>query len=233
MKPSNLMNIYQNLSYSRNFVICAFYTPSYHTNALNLKESIEQFSLNYHIEEVKDRGYWEANTRIKPEFLQECLNRFPYQNILYIDTDACVKDELTFFDTITEDICLYDTQRAVGMSHQYLASTIFLKNTPNTHELVRLWIQNQQGGVTLVDQDSLDKAMLQMTGKISIKPLPEGYIKIFDRDQYKGPVYIEQYQASRNITKLRRKLIRLRNIGILVAFVLAIAGVLFYFYLKN
>ena len=216
------MNTYQDLTHTQSFIICAFYTPNYHENALRLKESIERFSINFHIREVKDRGYWEANTRIKPEFLLECLERFPEQNILYIDTDACIKNELSFFDTIQEDICIYDTQLAPGMSHQYLASTIFLKNTPNTKELVRQWIANQTGGITMVDQDSLDKAMLQMKGPISIKPLPEGYIKIFDRNHYQGTVYIEQYQASRQMPKLRRRLIRLRNAGLILLLVFLI-----------
>ena len=46
--------------------------------------------------------------------------------------------------------------------------------------------------------------------KISVEPLPAGYIKIFDKD-YEGEIYIEQYQASRGQTKLRRQKIRRRN----------------------
>jgi len=43
-----------------------------------------------------------------------------------------------------------------------------------------------------------------------MESLPAGYIKIFDKD-YEGEIYIEQYQASRGQTKLRRQKIRRRN----------------------
>ena len=48
-------------------------------------------------------------------------------------------------------------------------------------------------------------------------------LKIFDKD-YEGDIYIEQYQASRGQTKLKRKNIRIRNrvIGVTALVVIAI-----------
>ena len=110
------------------------------------------------------------------------------------------------------------------MSHDYLASTMFFKNTANTISLVQQWIAEQVDGKrTQVDQDSLDTAMDKLGHTLTVEPLNPGYIKIFDKD-YDGDVYIEQYQASRSHTKLKRKNIRTRNriIGTVVLVVIVI-----------
>lgn len=219
---------YQHLNGPDKFLVCCFYTENYEVHAMRLKESIETFNLNYYFEQVNDEGFWEANTRIKPHFIQRCLERFPNFSILYLDADAVVKKPLDYFNHINKDVAFYYTKGMPNMSHDYLASTMFFNNTPATRQLVQQWINEQEGGKrTQVDQDSLDAAMQKMQGKISIEPLNPGYIKIFDKD-YDGEVYIEQYQASREQTKLRRQLIRRRNriIGSVILFVLIVVVLL-------
>jgi hypothetical protein len=113
-----------------------------------------------------------------------------------------------------------------GMSHDYLASTLFFNNTPNTIKLVEQWIAEQVDGKrTQVDQDSLDVAMEKLSKTLTVESLNPGYIKIFDKD-YDGEIYIEQYQASRGKTKLRRQRIRMRNriIGGAIASIIAITA---------
>ena len=202
---------FKNLSSKDSFIVCCFYTNSYCEHALDLKKSLDDFELNYYFKEVEDAGYWEANTRIKPHFILECLQEFPNKNILYLDADAIVKKPLDYFNKITTDVALYKTKGISGMSHDYLASTMFFSNTVNTTALVKQWIAEQLDGKrTQVDQDSLDAAMDKLRTTISVEPLNPGYIKIFDKD-YDGEVYIEQYQASRGQTKLKRQKIRQRN----------------------
>ncbi|WP_227430615.1 putative nucleotide-diphospho-sugar transferase [Psychrobacter sp. I-STPA6b] len=197
--------------HDQNFLVCCFYTPNYQQHAQQLKQSLDNLNINHYLQSVPDQGYWEANTRIKPYFLQHCLTRFANKNILYLDADAVVKRPLDYFENIDTDIAVYETHRAKGMSHDYLTGTIFLRQTPATHDLVEKWCMAQQPEKkTQVDQDSFDSAMQQMKAQLSIEPLPLGYIKIFDKD-YSGTVYIEQYQASRGQTKLRRQRIRRRN----------------------
>jgi len=193
------------------FLVCCFYTQSYANHAKALKQTLDDFKISYYFKEVEDAGYWEANTRIKPHFILDCLQKFPEKSILYLDADARVRKPLDYFNHITADVAFYNTKVMPGMSHDYLASTLFFNNTPATHQLVKQWIVEQQDGKrTQVDQDSLDAAMNKLESTLSIEPLSAGYIKIFDKD-YQGDIYIEQYQASRNQTKLRRKLIRKRN----------------------
>src|SRR5699024_7816853 len=136
------------------------YTESYLTHALALKKSLDYFDLNYYSKQVEDAGYWEANTRIKPHFILECLQKFPDRNILYLDADALVKKPLDYFNHITADVAFYKTKGMAGMSHDYLASTMFFRNTVNTIQLLEQWIAEQiDGRRTQVDQDSLDAAM--------------------------------------------------------------------------
>lgn len=200
-----------NINDQHSFIVCCFYTESYHEHAMRLKSSLDKFSLSYYFSQVEDAGYWEANTRLKPHFVMECLNKFPEKDVLYLDADAIVKQPIDYFNNVTADVAFYKTKGMPGMSHDYLASTMFFKNTEPTKALVQQWITEQVDGKnTQVDQDSLDQAMIKFENKISVEPLPAGYIKIFDKD-YEGEIYIEQYQASRSQTKLRRQKIRQRN----------------------
>lgn len=210
---------FENTSSQDSFIICCFYTENYRNHALSLKQSLDEFGLNYYFKQVEDAGYWEANTRIKPHFISECLHQFPDKNVLYLDADALVKKPLDYFNHIDADVAFYKTKGMEGMSHDYLASTMFFKNTENTVNLVKQWIAEQlEGKRTQVDQDSLDAAMGKLGDRLSIEPLNPGYIKIFDKD-YEGDVYIEQYQASRGHTKLKRQMIRKRNKAIIVSIV--------------
>lgn len=212
---------FENISAADSFIICCFYTNSYRSHALNLKQSLNEFNLNYYFKEVEDAGYWEANTRIKPHFILECLKKFPNKNVLYLDADAIVKKPLDYFNHITADVAFYKTKGMPGMSHDYLASTMFFSNTDNTIALVEQWIAEQvDGKQTQVDQDSLDATMDKLGNTLTVEALNPGYIKIFDKD-YDGEVYIEQYQASRGHTKLKRQKIRQRNkIAIITALII-------------
>lgn len=215
---------FTDISASDSFLVCCFYTDSYRDHALALKQSLEDFNVNYHFKEVEDAGYWEANTRTKPHFILECLQQFPDKDVLYLDADALVKKPLDYFNHIRADVAFYKTKGMPGMSHDYLASTMFFKNTATTISLVQQWIAEQVDGKrTQVDQDSLDTAMDKLGHTLTVEPLNPGYIKIFDKD-YDGDVYIEQYQASRSHTKLKRKNIRTRNriIGAVVLVVIVI-----------
>lgn len=219
---------FENISAADSFIICCFYTNSYRSHALNLKQSLNEFNLNYYFKEVEDAGYWEANTRIKPHFILECLKKFPNKNVLYLDADAIVKKPLDYFNHITADVAFYKTKGMPGMSHDYLASTMFFSNTDNTIALVEQWIAEQvDGKQTQVDQDSLDAAMDKLGNTLTVEALNPGYIKIFDKD-YDGEVYIEQYQASRGHTKLKRQKIRQRNrfIGGIVLLIVITIGIL-------
>lgn len=221
MTSASFPSSFEKINVPDSFIVCCFYTDSYRSHALILKQSLNEFNLNYYFKEVEDAGYWEANTRIKPHFILECLKKFPNKNVLYLDADAIVKKPLDYFNHITADVAFYKAKGLPGMSHNYLAGTMFFSNTDNTIALVEQWIAEQvDGKQTQVDQDSLDAAMDKLGNTLTVEALNPGYIKIFDKN-YDGEVYIEQYQASRGHTKLKRQKIRQRNkIAIITALII-------------
>ncbi len=216
----NTPTIDTNHNTDNRFIVCCYFTENYRELALSLKASLDKFNLPYCLQPVEDAGYWEANTRLKPVFLRDCLRAFPDKDVLYLDADAVVKKTLDFFNNVQEDLAIYVANRDdTGMSHGYLTGTVFIKNNPTGEALLTKWVEAQHNGSkTQVDQDSIEIAIQQLAEQISIAPLPLSYVKIFDKE-YEGDIYIEQYQASRSQTKLRRKRIRRRNQALILLLV--------------
>ena len=99
-----------NVNDNHSFIVCCFYTASYQEHAMRLKSSLDQFKISYYFSEVEDAGYWEANTRLKPHFVLDCLNKFPDKDILYLDADAVVKKPIDYFNRVTADVAFYKTK---------------------------------------------------------------------------------------------------------------------------
>lgn len=194
-------------------VICAYYTDNYRKEIETLKESLEKFGIYYYIKRFESRGYWEANTRIKPEFLLDCLDRFTGKPIVYLDADAVVRMPLSLFETIEADIGVFHSPTAKGFSHRYLTGTLYLANNQKIRHFVKDWIDFQKGALLGVDQDSFEQAMAK-NSELIVVDLPESYVKIFDRVGVEA--VIEHFQASRNRVKLQRFLKKFRNVMIIV-----------------
>lgn len=205
------------------YVACAFYTEKYAADVLSLRESLDRHEIPYFIKFFKSRGYWEANTRIKPEFLLECLQAFPGRDIVYLDADSVVREHLALFDQFQEDIGVFVANEGDKFTHQYLTGTLYLKNKFEVHAFVEQWIAEQQNTILAVDQDSFEQAVWK-SRNLSIGPLPTGYTKIFDRGE--GKAVVEHFQASRKRTKLQKIVKRGRN-AMLLLLVLVMCAYLF------
>ncbi|KAB2967137.1 hypothetical protein [Zoogloea sp.] len=198
------------------FLACCFYTDKYALEAEQLRASLDATGIAYFLKRYPSRGYWEANTRIKPEFLLHCLERFPDRNIVYLDADCVVRSAMVLFDAYPHDIGVFKAPPGGGLSHPYLTGTLFLRNTPRVHDFVRNWISAQGGMVLGVDQDSFTVAVERDAG-LDVGLLPASYVKIFDRGD-EVPV-VEHFQASRQRVKLQRTLKKLRNVGFGLLFI--------------
>jgi len=73
------------------YIVCAFYTDSYAAEVASLEASVSKFGLDFYKERYESRGYWEANTRIKPEFLLKCLEKFSGRDVVYLDADSVLR----------------------------------------------------------------------------------------------------------------------------------------------
>lgn len=201
------------------YIVCAYFTDDYAKEAETLKASLDAFGLPHHLRHFSSRGYWEANTRIKPEFLLDCLVRFPNHDLVYLDADAVVRAPLTLFEDFDADLGVFVAPEGAQYSHRYLTGTLYLRNNALIRAFVQAWIQGQSGMVLGVDQDSFSAAMAQHTA-LKVIPLPAAYVKIYDRGD-EIPV-IEHFQASRQRIKLQRALKKARNIvaGLIAVFLI-------------
>lgn len=206
------------------FVVCAFYTANYLERVRTLRASLQRFRINYHFQQVDGRTSWEATTRIKPDFVIDCLKRFPNHDVLYLDADAVVRSYPDFFDRVTGDVALLFSpvikrgKRLLSIA----AGTLYIRNTPGGLRFAETWRRQElKAGPLSRDEDMIYMAFDEFWG-ITFTALPRSYSKIFDGI---GPEpVIEHFQASRKQFKAARWLRRTARVGIAAVVSLAIYG---------
>lgn len=208
------------------FVVCAFFTDNYADQVASLAASVESFGLAFYKKRYDSRGFWEANTRIKPEFLLHCLDKFPDKDVLYLDADSVMKKFPDLLVNFNGDIGVYASDTRQGFTHSYLTGTLFLTNNDCVRRFLHRWIESQGAKATDVDQDGFQKAV-QWSTDVRVVSLPASYTKIFDRSDMGGEAVIEHYQASRRQVKLARLLNRARNVVLGLGLLLLAAWVAF------
>jgi hypothetical protein len=194
---------------SPQFLVIAYYTEnsSYEALAGNLKKTLQNFSIPFYIEAIKDLGSWEANTHYKSHFIKKCLND-RNQDLLYVDVDALFKQYPELIPTLDCDIA-YRTQDFRWRADEALSGTIFLKNNDRIKKFVNRWIELNEATPAermkpeTWEQKNMQRAQREMTD-LSYYNLPPEYTFIYDhmKMMYPGtsPV-IEHYQESRNVHK--------------------------------
>lgn len=217
--PGALSDEVTDLGGGQRFVVCAFYTTNYLSKVLRLKASLDRFGLNYHLKRVPRRLTWEATTRLKAQFVAECLAKFPDHDVLYLDADAIIRHPPDFFDTVTSDVCMLftpvfrDGKRALTIA----AGTLYVRNTEGGRRFADIWCSNEpKVGPLGLDEDMIYSAFIELEG-VSFTALPRAYSKIFDAN---GPnPVIEHFQASREqlkFGKLARRSRRALGIALIV-----------------
>lgn len=217
--PGTLPEEVTNLSGNQRYVACAFYTSNYLSKVLRLKASLDRFGINYHLKCLPRRMTWEATTRLKAQFLNDCLTKFPDHDVLYLDADAIIRNEPKFFETVTSDVTLLftpvrrDGKRALTIA----AGTLYVRNTAGGRRFAETWqSQEPKVGPLGLDEDMIYSAFNEFEG-ISFTALPRAYSKIFDAN---GPEpVIEHFQASREQLKFG-KLVRRSRRALHIAIIL-------------
>ncbi len=194
---------------SPQFLVVAYYTPNtnYQTLSENLRQSLERFSLPYHLESVPDLGSWEKNTHYKAIFLRKCLSE-KTQNLLYVDVDAVFKLYPTLIPNLECDIA-YRTENFRWRSDEALSGTIFLRNNQRVKDFVDRWIQlNEQTPAQrhlpeTWEQKNMQRAQREFKN-LSYFNFPPEYTFVFDHTRRMYPTLnpvIEHYQESRNMER--------------------------------
>jgi hypothetical protein len=225
---TSLPDEYSWLDGPQNYIACCFYTDNYLPTALNLKRSLDAHRINHYFRRYERRGGWEANTRIKAEFIEHCLNRFPGRDILYLDADAVVRRPLEFIDRLSEQegsdvgLWLHPRQRRGGSWYlRITASVVYVRNTDKGRGFARAWRDAERRlGRLAVDEDMLQVAFADFEG-LSITVLPSSYVKIFD--EHKVEPVIEQFQAARGQFRWRHSIRKARQIATVAAASLLVA----------
>lgn len=221
--PADLPEEYLWTGGGQPYIVCAFYTPNYLPQINSLKASLEAQGINHFLKRYEPRGGWEANTRMKPVFIDYCLGKFKDTDIVYLDADAVVRKPLAAFANMTSDVTmLFHPTFEYGRWYLRIsAGTVAIRNTEGGRRFAKLWAGGEaKARRTTVDEDMVYMAFADMAG-ISITVLPPDYYKIFDAPG--SDPTIEHFQASRGQPKIRKRRRRALQIAGWSALVLALA----------
>lgn len=181
------------------FIVCAYYTPLYKEEALQLMDTCLIHSINFWIEPLPDLGSWDKNTHFKPKFIQRCLEKFN-KPILYVDADARFMKYPEMFHNIQADVSYFKGD-VWGRGHEETVSaTIYLKPNERVFKLLKQWEELCNQELHINDQELL--AMELGKNYVSQEILPIEYCAIFDSPMISGkdPIIL-QTQASRRLTR--------------------------------
>ncbi len=209
------------------YVICGFYTPSYLPQILSLKASVEALGINHYFKRYEPRGGWEANTRIKAEFVAYALKANPNHDVVYLDADAIVRQPLTLFETATADVTmLFDHRRRQKLNVLRIAAgTLLVRNTPGGRLFADSWAREAaKAGPLDLDEDLIYRMFPTLQG-VTVSVLPKNYSKIFDAPG--DDAVVEHFQASRGQFKWRRAMRQTRQIATIIGGI-ALAGLLWW-----
>ncbi len=209
------------------YVVCAFYTPNYLDQIETLKASLEALGINHYLKRYEPRGGWEANTRIKAEFVAHALRRLPQHDVVYLDADAVVRQPLRLFETATADVTmLFDHRRRGNLNVLRIAAgTLLVRNTAGGQKFAGSWAEEaSKAGRLDLDEDLIYRMFPTLDG-VTFAVLPQRYSKIFDAPGV-DPV-VEHFQASRGQFKWRRFARRARQVATLAGGV-AVAGLVWW-----
>lgn len=201
-----------------NLTAVSFHTPEYTAEVALLRASLRRVGMGFIHVCYPDRGSWDANTAIKPEFLKFMRDglRGP---LLYIDVDAFVHQNCeTYFKGLAAEGVDFGAHWFAGPAFGHdvskvrdegwwmLSGTIFLGDTKGARLLLDEWLAeneaqrkagNRAGGgqknlQTIIDP--LEKAGLK------VARLPGRYCYVFDKPwayPKREPCIIEHTIASR------------------------------------
>ena len=141
---------------------------------------------------IEDAEGWISTCMQMPPFMFEQLQETD-EDIVFLDSDARVRQYPVLFDTIEEDIAFH---RKDGF--EALCGTIYFKNNERVRKFFERWfvVQKELYPHPLAAQISFDG--IAKEGIVSVFDLPPQYTQIFDSMSHHGQPVIEHMQASRN-----------------------------------
>lgn len=175
--------------------VVAFHTDDdvYTRCANNLRNSLIQHKVNFHIESIPKKD-WHASTCYKPAFIRRCLDQST-DIVVYTDSDSML---VRPFDLYSDVFGNWDVAYAIAPWKEILAGTIAFKPSDFSKSFIDEWISRLTVyGPHPKIGDQAQFQYLIKKHKSRCFPMPHNYCKIFDMmKDVPDPIFIH-YQASR------------------------------------
>ena len=192
-----------------NFKVVAYYTLNtpYEEEVENLRSSLKYFNIDHHIKGIQNLGNWYRNTQYKANFIQEMLDKFKGQDLLYTDADSIIRQSLVLFKDIECDIAVRYLKwkyNKLGPDGQLASGTIYFSNNDKVKEVVRRWIGKHKGESKLYDQVTLQQVISDCKKELGlvVYKLPIEYCEIHKGPFATGKPVIEHFQSSRRFKRI-------------------------------
>lgn len=170
----------------------------YTAHADELEQTIIQNGGKWYVRKIiPDADGWISTCMQMPHFMFAQLQETT-EDIVFLDSDARVRQYPALFDVIEEDIAFH-TKDGV----EALCGTMYFKNNERVYRFFERWfaVQKELYPHPLAAQIAMEKVSKE--GIVSVYNLPPQYTQIFDSMAHWGEPVIEHMQASRN--SLRHK----------------------------
>jgi hypothetical protein len=199
--------------YTKKWIVISFYTKgtSYEQEIEKLRESLEEFKVDYHFFPFVPQGTWRKNLNYKSECILKAFDMFPNQDIVFIDADGIMRQYPILFNVLSRQK-YFDVAASFrkysprsGDANELLSGTLWFPNNERGRNLVRKWHEVGLQREDIRHQQCLRMAIeqLQDSGtEVRVCRMPFEYTYVFDYSYptKKKPI-IEHFQASRRFRK--------------------------------
>lgn len=150
-------------------IICTYYTNDmYKALATKLQHSLGRYMLPCQVEQVDDWGTRLINQQYKATYLLGMLDRFPGQDICWMDADMeVVKDPILLRKAPEGDVGLFKC------GEMFWSTVVYLRNTDAARAFLKAWIQGHIGNPSRSDWNI--KAAIGGSG-VRYWELPPSYV---------------------------------------------------------
>lgn len=163
------------------FTIVSFYTQEWHYKkyATELMASCDRLNIPHLIKELPSTGCYMDNTKLKPNFIKDCLLELK-SPIVWIDCDSHLMKYPHAFDCMPEDIVLAAKRKPGKNVMTWYAAVLWFQFCPDAISFIDRWIAEQEdtnGG----DHTAMERAW--RAGPVKAYELPEDYGILLSKHQ--------------------------------------------------
>ena len=95
----------------------------------------KEYDIDYHVEELKGEGDYYKNCRMKPGFIQDCMNKFKMP-LLWLDIDTYIKRRPNL-DSLSNTN--FAAVKNLAKGYPIFAHCLFFNDTQNSLKLLKDW----------------------------------------------------------------------------------------------